>query len=178
MSRRRRPGLPRHVWTSGSPSDYQGNQICLLPVPTQQGRERCLVGRPQTGNEGVPPQSRGPGQKFWPLQHQKSCFLYRATALFFFPFPFWGHFITFEQKGLLYFLFYVLWLLFLCLLIIITVIQETILFVKTSSITEKQPPGSPPWGITVISRLGGLISFDSDACAWRHRCINGFLCLS
>lgn len=136
------------------------------------------MGRPQTGMRVSPLKAGVQGQKLWLLQHQKTSVLHRATALLFF-FSILGAFYNiFEQKRLFHFLFYILRLLFLCLLIIITVIQENILFVKTSSTTEKQPPSSPPWGITIISRLGGLIAFDSGACAWRHRCINGFLCLS
>lgn len=110
-------------WASVSPSDYPGGQICFLLVPTQQCREKGLVGRSQTGNEGFPPlQSLGPGQKSWPLQHQKN----RATALFFLP-HFGAFYNIFEQKDFFFFLFfYIFWLLFL-----IIAVREDIPFVKS-----------------------------------------------
>lgn len=59
--------------------------------------------------------------------------------------------MTHLSRNAFYFLVYMLWLLRL----IITVLQEKILFLKASSTTEKQPPDSLPWGIPLLAILGG-----------------------
>lgn len=157
----RATGLPRPQFPHVTYKTVGSLSFLLLRSPAERG---ALWAGP-AWEWAVPPQSPGPGQKFCPLQHQDNQLLTRPLLSFFPFFSILGHFISTER--FFYFLFYILLLLFL----IITVRHENTLSIKASSTTERQAPlDSLPWETPLLHVFGGVISLDSNVCAWRSHC--------